>query len=148
MTADGETRTEYFLVDDKWNVREFENEAESLEALKTNEHAVFIYRTFLERVSAGWNSTGKIEFCQRESDGWTDILSSNGWKVVGLDSRGFRFKIKDPKNEIKWIEIAQRESDELYGVKWPKKSSYTGWIAKILSELSKFDDWDACTLKP
>ena len=141
MIIENNLRTVFYVVMDNWRVREFENEEEALGELKGCEQALFSYRTFCEKVEIGWNSTGTIEYFQDENIGWNNTLSFNNWRTVGLDTRGYPFSIKDPRNELKGVD-SNGEEQNIYGVEWPNNSSYVGWIAKVLMMLSKFEEWE------
>lgn len=142
MNRDDDIVTEYYIVTDKWKEKEYDSEDDALKELETDAHALFIYRTFLEKANTGENTTGEIEFLQDVSGVWSHVLSFNNWRVDGLDARGFPFTFKDPKGEVRRTDGSQEDLEERYAVKWPDEASYTCSVAEILFTLSTYHDWD------
>ena len=142
MNKDNNIITEYYIVTDEWKVKEFDNDDDALKMLDNNVHALFIYRTFLKKGDYGGSTTGEVEFMQDVNGEWSHVLSFNNWRVNGLDTRGFPFKFKDPKGEIRQTDGSQEDLEELYAITWPDKGSYISFVAHVLFTLSKYDSWD------
>lgn len=142
MNKDNDIITEYHIVTDGWRLKEYDNKDDALKELGNNVHALFIYRTFLKKANSGSNTTGEVEFLQDISGEWSHVLSFNDWQVDGLDTRGFPFKFKDPKGEIRQTDGSQESLEELFAIKWPDEAPYISFAAKILSMLSKYNSWD------